>query len=548
MPKWPTGHWRAWPSKGTPDFSTAKMAGVVSSVLFVLCGLMVAAFGPLVPSGRHVHALGVVAVGITAALAGVVIAALPWERWRRASTLWLIPLAFALIALHNCLTGANGFRYDVFYFVVYVWIGLMHPAGTAVKSAPLLVLSYLAPALWLNDLSTLVGAMTYAAPVCLLVGECASMVATVIQRSEADVRASEQRLLALVHNSSDVVMVVDRDCFVRWDSPSVEAVLGYAPEERVGTDGMEYVRPEHLPAAYEALNRLLEEPQALRTVELQVRHKDGSWRWCVVRVRNLLDDPAVAGFVVNMTDVTERHEADDIRRQLAAIVESSRDAIVGQTLDGTILSWNSAAEHMYLYPAEQMLDANIDRLVPPDRIEELHELLAQVALGYDGAVETQQVRQRRGRRRRGAVDVTGARRQRQRGCGGDDRARRHRAGAGAAGARRQRGQLPLAVCRQPAADVGLRRQHDGVPGGQRGRGPPLRLQPGEVPLPRHHGHSPGRGGRAADGGTVNGTRSTRQRRLAPPAFGWADHRCRSHVTQAAVRRPRRGSGRRTRRH
>jgi hypothetical protein len=174
-------NWRWWPGPGhrAPEFGTAKMAGLLSAVLFFLCGLMVAAVGPLVPGGPHVHPLGVVAVGIVAALSGVVIAALPWHRWRRASTLWLIPLAFSLISLHNVLNGGDGFRYDVFYFVVYVWIGLMHPAGTSLKSAPLLAVSYLVPAFWLHDLSALAGAMTYSAPICLVVGECASLVATV---------------------------------------------------------------------------------------------------------------------------------------------------------------------------------------------------------------------------------------------------------------------------------------------------------------------------------------------------------------------------------
>ncbi len=57
--------------------------------------------------------------------------------------------------------------------------------------------------------------------------------------------------------------------------------------------------------------------------------------------------------------------------QLAAIVESSDDAIVGKTLDGVILSWNAAAERMYGFAAEEVLGRRISLIVPPERAREL---------------------------------------------------------------------------------------------------------------------------------------------------------------------------------
>jgi diguanylate cyclase (GGDEF)-like protein/PAS domain S-box-containing protein len=206
------------------------------------------------------------------------------------------------------------------------------------------------------------------------------------------VRANEERLRALVHHSSDLITVVASDGTIRWDSSSITAVLGYTPEERLGTNSLDYVRGEHLDVAKAALEGLLTSPEALHRLEVQVRHRDGSWRWCDVRVRNLLHDPAINGIVVNATDVTERHEADAVRRQLAAIVESSTDAIVAQQLDGTVLSWNTAAERVYGYSAEQMVGNNIDVIVPDHRRDELRQLLRLVASGEASSVETQRVR------------------------------------------------------------------------------------------------------------------------------------------------------------
>jgi two-component system cell cycle sensor histidine kinase/response regulator CckA len=67
--------------------------------------------------------------------------------------------------------------------------------------------------------------------------------------------------------------------------------------------------------------------------------------------------------------------------RVAAIVESSADAIIGKTLDGTITSWNSGAERMYGYPAEEVVGHNVSTLVPAGGIDELRELMARAARG-----------------------------------------------------------------------------------------------------------------------------------------------------------------------
>jgi PAS domain S-box-containing protein len=388
-----TSHWWTRQIAAMPEFGTARMAGSVSGALYLLCGLLVLALGLLVPAaGPHVNQRLVVAVGITAMLSGVVIATLPWRRWHRSSTLPLIPLSFALIAVHNYANGADGLRYNLFFFVVFVWIGLMHPIGTSLKSAPLMAIGYLAPSYWLHDLSTLAGSMAYALPVCVIVGECVSLVAARLHHSEEEVRASGQRFRALVHHSTDVVSVIDAEGVIRWESPSITKVLGYEPDERTGRVATDFVHPDHLALAGETLAVLAAVPGSAAIAEVQVLHKDGTWRWCEARGHNVLEDPAVGGIVVNFTDVTERHADEAVRRQLAAIVESSNDAITAETKHGIVLSWNSAAERMYGYRADEMLGDSIMTIVPADRADELGEMYRRVAAGgIVAAAETQRV-------------------------------------------------------------------------------------------------------------------------------------------------------------
>src|SRR5438270_448199 len=73
--------------------------------------------------------------------------------------------------------------------------------------------------------------------------------------------------------------------------------------------------------------------------------------------------------------------AFDPRGWLAAIVQSSDDAIIGKDLDGVITSWNRAAERLYGYSAEEMVGQSVLRIIPPGLEQEEEEILAKIALG-----------------------------------------------------------------------------------------------------------------------------------------------------------------------
>jgi PAS domain S-box-containing protein len=76
-----------------------------------------------------------------------------------------------------------------------------------------------------------------------------------------------------------------------------------------------------------------------------------------------------------------RHEAIESRAKLAAIVESSEDAIIGKSLDGTITSWNASAERLFGYPAAEMIGQNITRIIPPNEQAQEIEILQRLRHG-----------------------------------------------------------------------------------------------------------------------------------------------------------------------
>lgn len=77
----------------------------------------------------------------------------------------------------------------------------------------------------------------------------------------------------------------------------------------------------------------------------------------------------------------DRRRADEARQQLASIVESSNDAIIGMSLDGTIVSWNPGAERIYGYTRDEVLRESVSILLPPDPPDQVEEILRRIRRG-----------------------------------------------------------------------------------------------------------------------------------------------------------------------
>ncbi len=103
-------------------------------------------------------------------------------------------------------------------------------------------------------------------------------------------------------------------------------------------------------------------------------------------------DASVRGLAMVFRDVTRMNQAELESRRLAAIVESSNDPILAKTLEGTITSWNRAAERVFGYSAAEAIGQNVRVLLPPERIEEEARILEQIARGEPvAAFETERL-------------------------------------------------------------------------------------------------------------------------------------------------------------
>ncbi|HEY7390926.1 MAG TPA: PAS domain S-box protein, partial [Bryobacteraceae bacterium] len=89
----------------------------------------------------------------------------------------------------------------------------------------------------------------------------------------------------------------------------------------------------------------------------------------------------VNGWIAVVTDITDMRQMELANAHFAAIVESSEDAIISKELDGTILTWNAGAEHVYGYPAAEAIGEKMLLMVPPDRVQEEIDILSKIGRG-----------------------------------------------------------------------------------------------------------------------------------------------------------------------
>jgi len=148
------------------------------------------------------------------------------------------------------------------------------------------------------------------------------------ERKEAEkaLRQREEYFRALTENASDMVAILEGDGTIRYLSPSGKPMLGYDPQSSSGRSGFEFLHPDDLNDLLNAFTGVIEEPGLKPPIEIRVRHEDGTWRTLEVTSTNLLDNPAVAGIVINSRDVTERKRTElELKRYRERLEELVRE-------------------------------------------------------------------------------------------------------------------------------------------------------------------------------------------------------------------------------
>src|SRR6266571_4374939 len=179
-----------------------------------------------------------------------------------------------------------------------------------------------------EDTLTLATVIVISGASILGVGLLLAYAASLRRRSSSSVEHAAQlaaagRLQALVRNSSDLTLVCDVDGKLRYVSPASLAILGVAEDELTGTPLGDLLHPVDQDPVLDRLRELSTDEDAGDSLHCRIRRDDGSYLLMEASFANLLEDPAVAGIVANLHDVTERSRLEGVER-VAAIVRAMK--------------------------------------------------------------------------------------------------------------------------------------------------------------------------------------------------------------------------------
>ncbi|PYS33273.1 MAG: hypothetical protein DMG14_32190 [Acidobacteria bacterium] len=210
------------------------------------------------------------------------------------------------------------------------------------------------------------------------------------RQAEEKLRITEQELREFFENAVVGLHWVGEDGKILWANQAELDLLGYSRDEYIG----HHIGEFHVDAeVVEDILARLGRNETLLGYETRLRCKDGSIRHVLIDSNAYRQNGKFVHTRCFTRDITDRKQAEVAQLWLRAIVESADDAIISKTLEGIITSWNSGAERIFGYSAQEAIGKPVAILIPADHPNEEPEILKKLRAGERiDHYETQRVR------------------------------------------------------------------------------------------------------------------------------------------------------------
>ncbi|HRS96892.1 MAG TPA: PAS domain S-box protein, partial [Smithella sp.] len=193
---------------------------------------------------------------------------------------------------------------------------------------------------------------------------------------------SERFFKQITENSSDVILITDERGTIKYCSPSIERFTGYKPEEMLGKIASAYIHPEDRPRAVSDYAAMMKKksPDLFENC-FRIFHKDGSVRYFAGTGKVLLDNPDIAGVIMNVRDVTHQMRMEESLKaseeKYRLLAENVTDAIFIIDMNFNYTYVSPSAYLLLGYTPEEITKMNVGQLVDADTISRFAELLAE---------------------------------------------------------------------------------------------------------------------------------------------------------------------------
>ncbi len=225
------------------------------------------------------------------------------------------------------------------------------------------------------------GAALVAAGLCVLLVAAGVVLGARLSRgrraAEQAVRASEERFRLLAESSTDMMTRMTALGTVLYVSPACRGLLGYEPEELVGTSLLTLVHADDLATATAACQERVgvDQPQ---TTTVRYRHREGHWVWleATYRVVRVDDDGRPLEVSASSRDVTERRRTEARLRaqqeKTRAIIATASDPFISMDVHGVVTEWNARAEAVFGWSREEAMGRELAEMIVPPRDRQGH--------------------------------------------------------------------------------------------------------------------------------------------------------------------------------
>ena len=191
------------------------------------------------------------------------------------------------------------------------------------------------------------------------------------RRIEIALAASEERFHGIFNQAAVGIVIADMNYRYVEANQRFCDLLGYTSEELRQLTVMDVTHPDDRLRTDEQVAGLRSGKRSRYTHEKRYLRKNGSSVWCRTTVAVLkATGEGPQHFLAIIDDISDWREAEEARSRLAAVVESTDDAVVTKTLAGIITTWNRGAQRLFGYEAQEVIGKPVTLLIPPDRIDE----------------------------------------------------------------------------------------------------------------------------------------------------------------------------------
>jgi PAS domain S-box-containing protein len=200
-------------------------------------------------------------------------------------------------------------------------------------------------------------------------------------RAEKALRESDARTRAIIEQATAGMARYDMSGRIIFVNLRFAEMLGYEPSELAGKTIREVTHPDDVRKNMELFKGMIRDGKPFR-IEKRYLRKDGTVLWADVSASPIRDDNGNSqSAVAVIVDVTARKKAESAAIRLAAVVQSSHDAIVAKDLNGIITDWNRSAERIFGYKAKEIIGKPILTLIPQDLYDEEKDILQRIGRG-----------------------------------------------------------------------------------------------------------------------------------------------------------------------